>query len=62
VGGETTLNVVDKGDITQLQRYQLSGVAHFSFGRIILQYGGDIKTENGYFEDQRVILRYTAIF
>jgi len=62
VGGETTLNGVDKGDITQLQRYQLSGVAHFSFGRIILQYGGDIKTENGYFEDQRVILRYTAIF
>ena len=53
---------VDKNNQTQLHRYQLSGVANYSFGRIIVQYGSDLKTENGYFEDQRLLVRYLTIF
>ncbi|CAN1528805.1 MetA-pathway of phenol degradation, putative [Methylophilaceae bacterium] len=62
VGGETSLDGVSRDDITRLQRYQLTGQANFSFGRISLQYGGDLKTENGYIEDSRWLLRYTKLF
>jgi len=62
VGGETSLDGVSRNDITRLQRYQLTGQANFSFGRISLQYGGDRKTENGYIEDSRWILRYAKLF
>ena len=62
VGGETSLDGVSRNDITRLQRYQLTGQANFSFGRISLQYGGDLKTENGYIEDSRWLLRYTKLF
>ncbi len=62
VGGETSLDGVSRNDITRLQRYQLTGQADFSFGRISLQYGGDRKTENGYIEDSRWILRYAKLF
>jgi hypothetical protein len=62
VGGETSLDGVSRNDITRLQRYQLTGQANFSFGRISLLYGGDLKTENGYIEDSRWLLRYTKLF
>lgn len=62
VGGETSLDGVSRNDITRLQRYQLTGQADFSFGRIYLQYGGDRKNENGYIEDSRWILRFAKIF
>ena len=62
VGGETSLDGVSRNDLTRLQRYQLTGQANFSFGRISLQYGGDLKTENGYIEDSRWLLRYTKLF
>lgn len=62
VGGETSYNGVDQGNITQLQRFQVSGVGTYSFGRITVQYGRDLKTENGYFEDNRLTLRYTMLF
>ena len=61
-GGEAAVNGIDANNQTQLHRYQLSGVANYSFGRVMLQYGSDLKTENGYFEDQRLILRYITIF
>lgn len=61
-GGETRINGVNRDDRIQLQRYQLSGIATFSFGRITLQYGSDLATENGHFEDQRWILRYSKSF
>lgn len=61
-GGETSLNGINQDDVTRLQRYQLSGIANYSFGRITLQYGADIKTENGFIEDSRWILRYTKLF
>ncbi|MDO9365169.1 MAG: transporter [Methylotenera sp.] len=61
-GGETSLNGVNQDDVTRLRRYQLTGIANYAFGRITLQYGGDIKTENGFIEDSRWILRYTKPF
>lgn len=61
-GGETSVNGLDRNDATRLQRYQVSGIANFSLGRVTLQYGGDIKTENGFREDQRVVIRYTKLF
>lgn len=62
VGGENILNDVHLDDRMRLQRYQLTANATLSTGRITLQYGGDIKTENGFFEDSRWIVRYTARF
>ncbi len=61
-GGETTLNAVRQHDPTRLHRYQLTGTAYFSSGRIVVQYGGDLETENGLFEDNRLILRYMRYF
>ncbi|PQJ97292.1 transporter [Chromatium okenii] len=62
VGGETSLNATRQHDQTELHRYQLTGTAQFSFGKITLQYGGDLETENGWLEDNRLILRYTKYF
>lgn len=61
-GGETSYDGIDSNNPTRLQCYQVSGVANYSFGRITVHYGGDIKTENGYYEDQRLTLRYTVRF
>jgi len=62
VGRETSLNAVRLHDPTELYRYQLTGTARFSFGRISLQYGGDLETKNGWREDNRLILRYATYF
>jgi hypothetical protein len=62
VGGETSQNGVAMGDETEIQRYQLTLAAKFSFGRLVLQYGSDLKTKNGFYEDSRLILRYVTTF
>ena len=56
-GGETSINGLLRNDTTRLQRYQLSAIANFDFGRVTLQYGGDLQTENGYIENSRWTLR-----
>ncbi len=61
-GGQTTVNNSAMDDMLSLHRYQLSAQGNFDFGRLLLQYGGDIKTENKFKEDHRVILRYTFRF
>jgi len=61
-GRETSYNGVDSDNPTRLQRFQASGIGNYSFGRITLQYSRDLKTENGYFEDNRLTLRYTVRF
>jgi hypothetical protein len=61
-GGETSRNDRHRDDITRLHRYQISGIASLPFGRVTLQYGGDLETENGYIEKSRWILRYTRGF
>jgi len=62
VGGETSLNGVSQGDKAESHRYQLSGIGHFPFGRISLQYGQELSTKNGFIEDSRWILRLTKYF
>lgn len=61
-GGETRVDEIRRDDRAELQRYQMTAAANFSFGRITLQYGADIKTNNGFIEDCRYILRYTKVF
>jgi hypothetical protein len=62
VGGEEMIDGIDENNRTDLHRYQLSGSAQLPVGRLILQYGGDIKTQNGFYETSRVILRYITAF
>lgn len=61
-GGETAVNSIDMHDDIKLQRYQLSLMGYYSFGILTLQYGQDVKTDNGFIEDSRWIVRYTKIF
>lgn len=61
-GGETYQDGIAKDDMTELQRYQLSLISNFSIGRVILQYGSDLKTKNGFYEDSRLILRFVTRF
>ena len=62
VGGEEIIDGIDENNRTDLHRYQLSGSAQLPVGRLILQYGSDIKTQNGFYETSRVILRYITAF
>lgn len=61
-GGETTINAVNQQDTINLQRFQLTAMGHYSFGRISIQYGRDLQTDNGFIEDSRWILRYRKLF
>lgn len=62
VGGETTLDGVDRGDITKTHRYQLTGIGNYNFGRLTLQYGSEFSNENSFIEDHRLIARYSFKF
>ena len=62
LGGETRVNGVARDDKSRLNRYQLTGMANFKFGRIGLQYGGDLDTRHGLIEESRWTLRYTKGF
>ncbi|MDP1526508.1 MAG: transporter [Rhodocyclaceae bacterium] len=61
-GGETRVNGLDRNDSTRVQRYQATAIGNYPFGRLVFQYGGDLKTENGFIEKRRWILRYAKIF
>lgn len=61
-GAETAFNGVERNNTLVTQRYFVSGVAHTSIGRFMLQYGNDIATMNGFMESRRVALRYTKAF
>ena len=62
VGAESTKNGLDQGDITKIHRYQITGQANYSFGRLTLQYGSELANENGNIEDHRLVARYTLKF
>lgn len=62
VGGLTSLNGESQNDMTQSHRYQISGIATLPIGRLILQYGQEVKTRNGFIEDSRWIVRYSKYF
>lgn len=61
-GGETVIDRVDQDNANVLHRYQLSAIAQLPFGRLMLQYGGDLQRESGFFEEQRVIVRFGQLF
>ncbi len=61
-GGETSLDGIDQNDTTKLQRFQLTATGQYAFGRLTVQYGKDLTTDNGFIEDSRWILRYTKLF
>ena len=61
-GGQTSIDGAIQADRVQNQRYQVSGIANYPFGRITLQYGQELNTKNGFIEDSRWILRYSKFF
>lgn len=61
-GGETQHDGVDRNNRVAVHRYQFTGFYQFTSSRITLQYGGDIKTENGFKEDRHIIVRWTQYF
>jgi hypothetical protein len=62
VGGESTVNSIDQGNINKIHRYQLTGQGIYNFGRLMLQYGSEFANENSYIEDHRLIARYAFKF
>ena len=62
VGGESTINNIDQGNINKIHRYQLTGQGIYNFGRLMLQYGSEFTNENSYIEDHRLIARYAFKF
>jgi len=62
VGGESTLDGADRGDINKIHRYQLTGQGIYNFGQLMLQYGSEFANENSYIEDHRLIARYAFKF
>ena len=62
VGGESTINGIDQGNINKIHRYQLSGQGNYNFGRLTLQYGSEFVNENSYIEEHRLITIYTFKF
>jgi hypothetical protein len=62
VGGESTINAEDMGDINKIHRYQLTGQANYPFGRLTLQYGSELANENSFIEDHRLVIRYSFRF
>lgn len=62
IGAESTINGADQNNEKEVHRYQVFGAAKYPIGKFTLQYGSDIKTENGYFENHRITLRYTTAF
>ena len=62
VGGESTINNIDQGNINKIHRYQLTGQGIYNYGRLMLQYGSEFANENSYIEDHRLIARYAFKF
>jgi hypothetical protein len=62
LGAEATINGLNQDNQKDVHRYQVFVSAKYPIGKFTLQYGSDLKTENGYFEDQRLTLRYMKAF
>ena len=61
-GGATTIGNTYQNNVVNTQRYLLSALAYYPFGRISLQYGRDMEIKNGFVETRRLIVRYTTEF
>ena len=61
-GGATTIGNTYQNNVANTQRFLLSALAYYPFGRISLQYGRDTEIKNGFVETRRLIVRYTTEF
>ena len=61
-GGATTIGNTYQNNVVNTQRFLLSALAYYPFGRISLQYGRDMEMKNGFIETRRFIVRYTTEF
>lgn len=61
-GGATTVGDTYKNNVVNTQRFLISGLAYYPFGRISLQYGRDMEIKNGFVETRRFAVRYTTEF
>jgi len=61
-GGATTIGNTYQNNVANTQRFLLSALAYYPFGRISLQFGRDMEIKNGFVETRRFIVRYTTEF
>lgn len=61
-GGETRIDGLNSQDEARVNRFVVSAIGKYDFGRLTLQYGRDLNTYNGFLETRRVVLRYTRLF
>jgi hypothetical protein len=61
-GGATTIGNAYQNNVANTQRFLLSALAYYPFGRISLQYGRDMEIKNGFVETRRLIARFTTEF
>ena len=61
-GGATTIGNTYQNNVLNTQRFLLSALAYYPFGRISMQYGRDMEIKNGFVETRRFIVRYTTEF
>ena len=61
-GGATTIGNSYQNNVVNTQRFLLSALAYYPFGRISMQYGRDMEIKNGFVETRRFFVRYTTEF
>ena len=61
-GGATMIGNTYQNNVVNTQRFLLSALAYYPFGRISLQYGRDMEIKNGFIETRRLAVRYTTEF
>lgn len=61
-GGATTIGNTYQNNVANTQRFLLSALAYYPFGRISLQYGRDMEIKNGFVETRRLAIRFTTEF
>lgn len=61
-GGATRTEVTPWSNDLSVHRYGLVGYLNLPVGRLTLEYGGDLETKSGFFENHRWALRFAHFF
>lgn len=61
-GGATRLDSSPWANRIRAHRFGTSVAFDLPFARMVLEYGGDLQTENGFFEDHRWSIKFTTFF
>ncbi|KAA6187805.1 transporter [Thiohalocapsa marina] len=61
-GGETRLGPSDWDNRINLHRYGITALVRLPFGRLTLEYGGDLTTDTGLIEETRWAIKLSRIF